>query len=100
MGAYFGSGGTSHQGVHAAYARDSQRIDRLAQSARYACSNLECGHTFLLRTEILYVLSPSATPDESIKLPTKAERDEQRQKPRHSAARTCRQPEQLQLPEL
>ena len=35
----------------------------------YGCSNLECGHTFVANTEIVRTLSPSATPDPTVKIP-------------------------------
>ncbi len=84
-----------------ARAHDSQPLSRLVQSARYACSNLECGHTFIVQTEVLYTLSRSAMPDASLTLPIWSHRSQPRPK-------TClageaphgRQSEQLQLPEV
>lgn len=84
-----------------ARAHDSQRLGRLVQATRYACSNLDCGHTFIVHTEVLYTLSPSAMPDASLALPVWTDRSQ----PRPSARPACaiahgRQPEQLQLPEV
>lgn len=84
-----------------ARARDSQRLGRLVQAARYACANLECGHTFIVQTEVLYTLSPSAVPDASLALPVRTHRSQPRPKTRLAGeAPPDHQPEQLQLPEV
>lgn len=84
-----------------ARAHDSERLGRLVQAARYACSNLECGHTFMVETEVLYTLSPSAVPDESLTLPIWSHRSQPCPTTRPACAIAHgRQPEQLQLPEV
>lgn len=44
-------------------------MSRLMRELTYACTNPECGHTFVAMTEIVRTLSPSATPDPSVQLP-------------------------------
>jgi len=49
--------------------RTSQAMSALTRQLVYACTNVECGHTFVANTEIVYTLSPSATPDPAVHLP-------------------------------
>lgn len=49
--------------------RTSWLMSRLMRELTYACTNPECGHTFVAMTEIVRTLSPSATPDPSVQLP-------------------------------
>lgn len=49
--------------------RTSWVMTALMRETTYACSNPECGHTFIALTEIVRTLSPSATPDPAINLP-------------------------------
>lgn len=49
--------------------RTSRDMGPLSGSARYQCSNVECGHTFKVLFEITETLSPSAMPNPSVVLP-------------------------------
>lgn len=49
--------------------RTSQMLSVLTKESTHACTNPECGHTFVALTEIVRTLSPSATPDPSVNLP-------------------------------
>lgn len=49
--------------------RDSGQVTLLTRESIYACSNPECGHTFVGITEIVRTLSPSATPNPAVDLP-------------------------------
>lgn len=86
---------------HKSHRHDSQQLDRLKQSARYACSNLTCGHTFIVQTEAVYTLSPSATPDEALTLPICSDRLKPSLKthPAGATPQDCH-PDQLRLPEV
>jgi hypothetical protein len=44
-------------------------MSNLTRQATYHCTNVECGHTFMALTEIVYTISPSATPDPRVHLP-------------------------------
>jgi len=52
-----------------AVVRTSQAMSNLTRQSTYCCTNEECGHTFVGLTEVVYTLSPSATPDPSVRLP-------------------------------
>lgn len=49
--------------------RTSVKLSALTRESMHACSNVECGHTFVAYTEIARTLSPSATPNPAINLP-------------------------------
>lgn len=49
--------------------RTSTKLSALTRESMYACTNVECGHTFVGLTEIVRTLSPSATPNPAINLP-------------------------------
>ncbi len=54
---------------HPALKRNSMQITPLTRESLHYCTNPECGHTFVALTEIVRTLSPSATPDPSVRLP-------------------------------
>jgi predicted RNA-binding Zn-ribbon protein involved in translation (DUF1610 family) len=54
---------------HPAIVRSSEALSALTRRQTYWCTNIECGHTFVAHTEIVYTLSPSATPDPAVHLP-------------------------------
>ncbi len=49
--------------------RTSRVLSKTMRELIYACTNAECGHTFVALTEIVRTLSPSATPDPHVNLP-------------------------------
>lgn len=49
--------------------RTSRLLSKTMRELVYACTNAECGHTFVANTEIVRTLSPSATPDPTVNLP-------------------------------
>lgn len=49
--------------------RTSRRITKLSQQKYCQCLNVICGFTFVMATEIIRTISPSAIPDESLNLP-------------------------------
>lgn len=49
--------------------RTSWEMTILMRETTYACTNPECGHTFVALTEVHRTLSPSATPDPAINIP-------------------------------
>lgn len=51
------------------YTRTSAQITVLTRESTHICTNPECGCTFVALTEVVRVLSPSATPDPSVNLP-------------------------------
>lgn len=57
--------------------RTSRMLSKTMREMFYACTNLECGHTFVAMTEIQRTLSPSATPNPKVNLPlsTHVQRD-------------------------
>lgn len=88
---------------HKALAHDRQQLDSLSHATRYACSNICCGHTFVVLTECLYTLKPSAVPDASLNLPVKPERAPQQRTAIPGTTGATRQdchPDQLRLPEV
>lgn len=58
-----------HCGARAS-TRSSTRMSVLTGHAFYACSNVDCGHTFKAAFEIVGTISPSAMPNPAIVLPT------------------------------
>lgn len=49
--------------------RTSRMVSKTMRELIFACTNVECGHTFVALTEIVRTLSPSATPDPAVNLP-------------------------------
>lgn len=49
--------------------RTSRMVSDTMREAVYACSNPECGHTYVVRASADYTLSPSATPNPAVRLP-------------------------------
>lgn len=49
--------------------RSSRPVTKLTREYAFACTNYECGHTFVAHMEIKHTVSPSATPDPSVNLP-------------------------------
>lgn len=49
--------------------RTSQRMTRTMREITYACTDPECGHTFVVVAEAHRTLSPSAKPNPSVLLP-------------------------------
>lgn len=70
------------------YVRTSQQMTVLTREYTYACTNVECGHTFVVLAEQVRTLSPSATPDPSVNLPlsTHVRRDLMRATLDHAAS--------------
>lgn len=52
-----------------AYVRNSLQVTRLTRQAVFVCNNAECGHTFSVVSEVVHTISPSATPDPTVRLP-------------------------------
>lgn len=49
--------------------RSSNEVTSLTRETYFICSNAACGHCFVAVTEINRTISPSATPDPSVRLP-------------------------------
>jgi hypothetical protein len=49
--------------------RRSNQVTNLTREYAFACTNFECGHTFSATMEITRTLSPSATPNPTVRLP-------------------------------
>ena len=49
--------------------RTSRMLSSTLRESVYACTNVECGHTFVVRASADYTLSPSATPDPAVRMP-------------------------------
>lgn len=49
--------------------RSGNVMSKTMREAFYACSNVECGHTFVAVTEVQRTLSPSAIPDPTVNIP-------------------------------
>lgn len=49
--------------------RTSRMLSDTLRESIYACTNPECGHTFVVRASADYTLSPSATPDPKVNMP-------------------------------
>lgn len=52
-----------------AYVRNSVQMTVLTRQAVFVCHNAECGHTFSVLSEVVHTISPSATPDPTVRLP-------------------------------
>ena len=52
-----------------ALARSSREMSRTFREVSYMCTNIECGHTYIVNMEFSQTLSPSAIPDLSLQLP-------------------------------
>jgi hypothetical protein len=50
-------------------ARSSRDMSITFREVTFACTNPECGHTYVVNMEFARTLSPSATPDLSLNLP-------------------------------
>lgn len=57
--------------------RTSRMVSKTMRELIYACTDMECGHTFVATTEIQRTLSPSAKPNPRVNLPlsTHVQRD-------------------------
>lgn len=53
----------------ASYIRRSQQISRLTRELTLICKKPECGHTWIVYSQAVRTLSPSAMPDQSVNLP-------------------------------
>jgi len=49
--------------------RTSRMLSKTLRESSYACTNPECGHTFVVRASADYTLSPSATPNPTVNMP-------------------------------
>lgn len=49
--------------------RTSRMLTATLRETMYACTNVECGHTYVVMAEVVRTLSPSATPNLSVVLP-------------------------------
>lgn len=49
--------------------RTSRMVSRSMRESIYACTNVECGYIFVVLSETVRGLSPSATPDPSVRTP-------------------------------
>lgn len=49
--------------------RTSRMLSETLRESIYACTNPECGHTYVVRASADYTLSPSATPDPKVNMP-------------------------------
>lgn len=49
--------------------RTSRMLTATLRESIYACTNVECGHTYVVMAEVARTLSPSATPDPRVVLP-------------------------------
>ena len=52
--------------------RTSRMVSKTMRELIYACTDMECGHTFVATTEIQRTLSPSAKPNPRVNLPLSA----------------------------
>ncbi len=52
-----------------ANARSTEQMSATAKRGWYACTNVECGHTFTVWITAAETLSPSAMPDPTVMLP-------------------------------
>ena len=53
-------------------ATTSREVSSITRESFFACTNTECGHTFVAYTEIHHTLSPAARPDPNVRLPLSA----------------------------
>ena len=49
--------------------RTSRMVSATMRESIYQCTNVECGHTFIVDAEASRTLSPSATPDPTVNMP-------------------------------
>lgn len=49
--------------------RTSRMVSATMRESIYQCTNVECGHTFIVDAEASRTLSPSATPDPAVNMP-------------------------------
>ena len=49
--------------------RTSRMVSATMRESIYQCTNVECGHTFIVDAEASRTLSPSATPDPTVNIP-------------------------------
>lgn len=49
--------------------RQSRGFTRTFRELRYACLDVDCGHTFRAELVITHTISPSARPDPRVRLP-------------------------------
>lgn len=49
--------------------RTARMLGATLRESIYACTNPECGHTFVVRASADYTLSPSATPNPRVNMP-------------------------------
>lgn len=49
--------------------RTSRMVSPTMRESIYQCTNVECGHTFIVDAEASRTLSPSATPDPTVNIP-------------------------------
>ncbi|RKU01807.1 transcriptional regulator [Burkholderia sp. Nafp2/4-1b] len=52
-----------------ANARSSRELSLTLREVTYQCTNVDCGHTYIVNMEFARTLSPSATPNLALKLP-------------------------------
>lgn len=49
--------------------RNSRQLTLTLRELFLICTNVQCGHTFVSCAEVMRTISPSATPDPSVRLP-------------------------------
>ena len=49
--------------------RTGRMVTATLRESIYQCTNVECGHTFIVDAEVSRTLSPSATPDPTVNIP-------------------------------
>ncbi|QIL83602.1 ogr/Delta-like zinc finger family protein [Diaphorobacter sp. HDW4A] len=49
--------------------RTSAMLTVTMRETIYQCTNVECGHTFVVASEVVRTLCPSATPDPTVNIP-------------------------------
>ena len=49
--------------------RTSEVLTVTMRETTYQCTNVECGHTFVVASEVVRTLCPSATPDPTVNIP-------------------------------
>jgi len=57
---------------HVARIESVRQVTSLVRDHTCYCQNFECGCTFLVRSEIAYVIRPPATPNPRVNLPSSA----------------------------
>ena len=50
-------------------ARTSREQSKTLREIHYQCDDVECGHTFVANLEVVRTLSPSAKPNQAIRIP-------------------------------